>query len=235
MDYNRYLAVKAIGYVRVSTEEQAREGISLENQKMKIQTYCKLHGIELVGIIEDAGKSGKDLHRDGIHDLTRRIKSRQLDAVIVYKLDRLSRKVLDTLNLIELFTKHHVAFHSITDRIDTQTAMGKFFLNIMASLAQMERDLISERTKDALHYKIKNHQRAGQIPYGWILAEDGKTLMQNKGEQKVISLIRAFREQSYSYRSICNELTGKGIKPIGKKWHPQTVKNILSKELRLVS
>lgn len=198
--------MKAIGYVRVSTEEQAKEGISLENQRAKIQAYCRLHDMALIDIIEDAGKSGKDLNREGVQAIIERIKGRKIDAVIVYKLDRLSRRVLDTLNLIELMKKHTVVFHSITDSIDTKTAMGKFFLNIMASLAQMERDLISERTKDALRHKISRNERAGQIPYGWSLAEDGKTLLMNIEEQKTIRFIKELHKKGYNYSAICWEL-----------------------------
>lgn len=87
------MRMKAMGYVRVSTDEQAREDISLDNQKVKIESYCTLHDLELVGIIEDAGKSGKDLNRDGMKTLMDTIKDRQVSAVVVYKLDRLSRKV----------------------------------------------------------------------------------------------------------------------------------------------
>ncbi len=144
--------MKTIGYIRVSTDEQAREGISLESQKAKITAYCELNDLELVGIIEDAGKSGKDLNREGIQSLITEIKARRIDAVVVYKLDRLSRRVRDTLSLMDIIEKKNIAFHSITERIDTKSAMGKFFLNIMASMNQWERDTISERTKDALQH-----------------------------------------------------------------------------------
>ncbi len=202
--------MKAIGYVRVSTEEQAREGISLENQQVKIRTYCDLHNLELETIIEDAGKSGKDLNREGVQELIQKVKDKRIGAVLVYKLDRLSRKVIDTLNLIELMKKNHVEFHSIIDSIDTKTAMGKFFINIMASLAQMERDLISERTKDALQMKIIKNERAGQIPYGWTLANDGKTLMLNDEEQQIIRFIRELHKEGHNYSAICRELTRQG-------------------------
>lgn len=221
--------MKAMGYVRVSTDEQAREGISLDNQKAKIESYCALHDLELIGIIEDAGKSGKDLNREGIRVLIDSMKARQINAVVVYKLDRLSRKVIDTLNLIELMRRHYIAFHSITDNIDTKTAMGKFFLNVMASLAQMERDLISERTKDALQHKISKNERAGQIPYGWDLSSDGKTLTPNEKEQKAIALIRDLHGKGYSYRAICRELEAKHHEPAGSGWHHQTIKNILGR------
>jgi len=221
--------MKAIGYVRVSTEEQAKEGISLDNQRAKIQAYCRLHDMVLADIIEDAGKSGKDLNREGVQAIIQRIKERDINAVVVYKLDRLSRRVLDTLNLIELMKKHKVVFHSITDSIDTKTAMGKFFLNIMASLAQMERDLISERTKDALRHKISRNERAGQIPYGWVLAEDGKTLLMNVEEQRVIRLIKELHGKGLNYSAICRELTKQGHQPLGSYWYAQSVKNILTR------
>lgn len=221
--------MKAIGYIRVSTDEQAREGISLDNQKAKIAAYCELNDLELVEIIEDAGKSGKDLNREGIQSLLERIKGRQIDAVVVYKLDRLSRRVKDTLTLMDLIEKKSVAFHSITERIDTKSAMGKFFLNIMASMNQWERDTISERTRDALHHKIDKGERAGQIPYGWTLDTDGKTLLENAREQEAIMLIKDLKGKGYSYRAICRELETEGHKPTGKVWHAKTIGSILKR------
>jgi site-specific DNA recombinase len=221
--------MKAAGYIRVSTDEQAREGISLEAQRGKIEAYCKLNDLDLLEIIEDAGRSGKDLNREGIQSLIDRIKGRSIDAVVVYKLDRLSRRVRDTLSLMDLVEKKSVAFHSITERIDTKTAMGKFFLNIMASMNQWERDTISERTRDALHLKIVKNERAGQVPYGWRLGKDGKTLVPNRKEQRAIGLIKDLHGKGYSLREICRELEKEGHQPAGKKWHPQTVSNILKK------
>ena len=107
--------------------------------------------------------------------------------------------------------------------------MGRFFLNITASLAQMERDLISERTRDALQMKIANNQRAGQVPFGWRLASDGNSLIPQEEEQKVIKQVKRFHDKGMSYRAICGALTKAGHKPQGKAWHPQTVKNILRK------
>ncbi len=221
--------MKAVGYARVSTEEQAREGISLENQRTKIETYCELNDLLLVDIIEDAGKSGKDLNREGIQTLIARIQRREIDAVVVYKLDRLSRRVKDTLSLMDLIEKKGVAFHSITERIDTKSAMGKFFLNIMASMNQWERDTIAERTRDALRLKIVKNERAGQIPYGYRLGQDGKTLFGDPEDQEAISLILELRQAGCSLREICNELSERRYRPAGKTWHPQTVKNILKR------
>jgi DNA invertase Pin-like site-specific DNA recombinase len=217
---------KAVGYIRVSTSEQATEGISLDNQRAKIKAYCELEDLELMDIIEDAGKSGKNLRREGILELIGKVKGKKIDSIVVYKLDRLSRKVIDTLTLIETFEKAGITFHSLNEKIDTSTAMGRFFLNITASLAQMERDLISERTKDALQMKISNNERAGQIPYGYRLAEDGNTLLPIPQEQEMIQTIKRLHSQGMGYRAICRELGAIGQ---GKKWHPQTVKNILKR------
>jgi DNA invertase Pin-like site-specific DNA recombinase len=183
-----------------------------------------LNELELVGIIEDAGKSGKTMKRDGIQEVLSLIDKKQVRAIVVYKLDRLSRSVIDTLTLIESFEKRGVAFHSLNEKIDTSTAMGRFFLNITASLAQMERDQISERTKDALQSKIANNERAGQIPFGYSLAADGNTLLPVPEEQKVIQTVKRLHAQGIGYRAICRELEAIGQ---GRRWHPQTVKNIL--------
>lgn len=218
--------MRTVGYIRVSTDEQAREGISLENQRAKIEAYCQLNDLELTEILEDAGRSGKDFNREGMQRLIDLVKARSIDAVIVYKLDRLSRRVRDTLQLMDLIDKKGVAFHSITERIDTKTAMGKFFLNIMASMNQWERDTISERTRDALSMKIARKERVGSIRYGYTLAADGKSLVENSKEQEAIRLIKKLQKQGYTLRAICAELERRGHKPQGETWNPKTVWNI---------
>lgn len=221
--------MQVIGYIRVSTNEQATEGLSLTNQIEKIKTYCTLNDLQLMKVISDAGKSGKNINREGLQELLESIKNPDIKGVIVYKLDRLSRKVIDTLSLIEKFESAHVAFHSIMEKIDTQSAMGRFFLNITASLAQMERDLISERTKDVLQMKIKNNERAGQIPFGWTLDQTSNKLIENTKEQKIIKIIKTLNNKKLSLRKICYELETLKINPNGKKWYPQTIKNILNR------
>jgi site-specific DNA recombinase len=224
--------MRTVAYLRVSTQEQAREGISLDNQREKVRAYCALHDLELVEVIEDQGQSAKDLKRPGMQRLMGLITDRKVDAAVVYKLDRLSRRVIDTLSLIEMMAKYDVAFHSLNEKIDTGTAMGRFFLNITASLAQMERDLISERTKDALQHLVRNGQRAGQLPYGYRLGEDGKTLVPLKSEQRAISRMVQLRNEGLSFRYICRILDAEGFSPTGKVWHPQTVRRALKRAER---
>jgi DNA invertase Pin-like site-specific DNA recombinase len=226
--------MNAIGYIRVSTDEQAREGVSLENQREKIAAYCSLNDMALMDTIDDEGISAKNLNREGAQALISLVKQGKVDAVIVYKLDRLSRSVKDTINLIELFEKYKVAFHSIVDHIDTKTATGRFFLHIMSSLAQMERELIGERTRDALSHKIIKGERVGHVPYGYVLGKDGRTLIKDTKEQEAISLIQELHGKGYTYRAICRELEAKGYeaKEGTGKWHPQKVKNILDYQER---
>jgi len=224
--------MNAIGYIRVSTDEQAREGVSLENQREKIAGYCSLNEMVLLDTITDEGISAKNLNREGMQALISLVKLGKVDEVIVYKLDRLSRSVKDTINLIELFEKYKVAFHSIVDHIDTKTATGRFFLHIMSSLAQMERELVGERTRDALSHKIGKGELVGHVPYGYFLDKDGKTLIENPREQEAISLIKVLHGKGHTYRAICRELEAKAYEAKEGAWHPQKIKNILDYQER---
>jgi len=219
-----------IGYIRVSTDEQVKSGISLDVQESKVKDYAKLNDINLSNIIRDEGESGKDLKRPGMEELINLVNGRKIEGIIVYKLDRLSRKVIDTLNLIEQFDRHNVAFHSITERIDTKTAMGKFFITILSALAQMERDMISERTKTALNYKRSKGGLAGGVPYGFTSNGKKKSaiLIKANTEQKILRVILEAHNAGGSYNKIANELNRQGIPSrCNGKWYPQTIKSII--------
>jgi site-specific DNA recombinase len=219
-----------VGYIRVSTDEQVRLGVSLDVQESKIRDYAKLNDLDLVNVIRDEGRSGKDLKRPGMEEIVFLAKDKKIKGVIVYKLDRLSRKVLDTLNLIEMFDKQGVAFHSITERIDTKSAMGRFFITILSALAQMERDMISERTKGALNYKRQNGGLAGTVPYGYTSKGIKKEaiLSRDDYEQRILDTIKHARSIGGSYNKIAEVLNKEGIPSrCGGSWYPQTVKSIL--------
>jgi len=196
--------VKAVGYIRVSTEDQAREGISLEHQEAKVRAYASINDLELVEIICDEGASGKNLEREGVKKLLNLVESGKVEAVIVYKLDRLSRKTLDTLGLIEIFEERGIAFHSISEKVDTKNAMGKFFFTIISALAQMERDLISERTKDALRHKRQKGEWTGRVPFGFRL--ENNRLIEDPDQIKVIQKAKKLRRSGKSLREISKAL-----------------------------
>lgn len=221
----------AIGYVRVSTEDQAKEGVSLDNQKAKIEVYCQLKDLDLLEIIEDAGISAKNLKRPGVQRVLRLAHKKKVDAIVVYKLDRIFRSTVDALETTRMFDKWGVSFHSIEETLDTKSAMGRFFFTLTAALAEMERRIIGERTKAALSHKRSRHEKTGgDIPFGFDLSPEG-FLIKNKVEQKVIRLIRELHQKGYSLRGICTELEREGYKTKRghSKWHPQTVAGILKR------
>ncbi len=221
-----------IGYIRVSTEEQVKTGVSLETQESKIRDYVRLNDLdsEKLIILRDEGESGKNLRRDAIQELIKKVEDKEVDTIVVYKLDRLCRNTLDMLNLIQKFEKYGVSFHSITEKIDTKTAMGKFFITVLSALAQMERDQISERTKGALSYKRSQGGRAGGIPYGYKSNGKKKSAMLTKDdkEQKVLGVILEAHRLGRSYNWIANELNRSGLLTrCNGKWYPQTIKSVI--------
>ena len=220
-----------LGYVRVSTEDQAKEGVSLDNQKAKIEAYCQLKDLELLEIIEDAGISAKNLRRPGVQKVLRMARKKQVDAIVVYKLDRIFRSTVDALETTKMFDKWGVSFHSIEETLDTQSAMGRFFFTLTAALAEMERRIIGERTKAALsHKRSRNEKTGGDVPYGYDLTPAG-LLIKNHTEQKVIRLIRRLNRDGYSLRKICRELEREGhlTKRGNPIWHPKTISRILTR------
>ncbi len=222
--------MKAVGYIRVSTEQQVQEGVSLESQKAKIEAYCSLKEMNLIEIIEDAGVSAKNLKREGMKRILDICKKKKCDAVIVLKLDRMFRSTIDALQTTKLFSKHGVAFHSIQETIDTDSAMGKFFFSLLSSIAELERNTISDRTKQALEYKRLNGEKTGgYVPFGFDLDSCGISLIPNKVEQKTITFMQDLKEQGLSLRGICSQLEQNHIKTKQGKsvWLPNTVSRIL--------
>ena len=221
--------MSAVGYVRVSTEDQAKEGVSLDNQKVKIIAYCQLKDLELREIVEDAGISAKNLKRTGVQKVLRLARRKEIDAVVVYKLDRIFRSTVDALETTKAFDKWGVSFHSIEETLDTRSAMGRFFFTLTAALAEIERRLIGERTKAALtHKRSKSEKTGGDIPFGYDLTPEG-LLMQNNDEQRVIRIIRKLHGQGFSLRRICSELEREGHKTKrgNAVWHPETIAHII--------
>lgn len=202
--------LRVVGYSRVSTLEQSREGISLDNQEHKIRAYADLKDMDLVEMIVEEGKSGKSLNRPGLQKLIDLIKNKLVDAVICYKLDRLTRKTRDLLYLIEdVFSKNNIQFISLNENIDTSSASGKFFLTVMGAMAQMERDLIAERTVDALQELSRQGRRLGspdRIPLGFKLIKRRMAkqtdLVIDENEFEKVRTIFNLRRQKLSLQAI---------------------------------
>ena len=144
--------MKAVGYVRVSTDKQADRGVSLDAQAEKIRAIAVVHNAELVEIIVDGGESAKSLQRPGMERLLALVDAKKVQAVIVAKLDRLTRSVKDLCELLERLERRGVALISVAESLDTSSAAGRLVLNIMTAVSQWEREAIGERTRDAMSH-----------------------------------------------------------------------------------
>ena len=187
----------AVGYLRVSTDKQAEHGVSLEAQQAKLTAYAQLYDLELVDVIVDAGASAKTLDRPGLQRALHMLRSGQANALLVAKLDRLTRSVKDLGALVEdYFSSDAITLLSVADSIDTRTAAGRLVLNVLGSVSQWEREVISERTKDAMHHKRSNNERTSlSAPYGFSIADDGKTLVADTAEQALLAAILEARQR----------------------------------------
>jgi DNA invertase Pin-like site-specific DNA recombinase len=219
---------KAVGYCRVSTEGQAERGVSLDAQAEKIRAMATVQDAELIELIVDGGESGKSLQRPGIGRLLAMVDRREVQVIIIAKLDRLTRSVRDLGELLERFQRRDVALVSVGESLDTGSAAGRLVLNVMASVSQWEREAIGERTRDALRHKRGQGLRAGNVPYGYSLAEDGQTLLANPEEQQVLTLIRDLRESQQSLRSIASQLNAQKFRTrSGAAWRHEYVVKLL--------
>lgn len=221
---------KVVGYVRVSTEEQAREGISLEAQREKIEAWAQVMGAELLSIEEDAGVSGKHIRdREGLQralELTYKEKA----VLVVYSLSRLSRSTRDTLSVAEKLDKAGADLVSLSERIDTTTAAGKMVFRMLAVLNEFERDQVSERTSAILQHKKAKLEAYSPTPYGY--KRHGNRLVEYPAEQKVVLMIQKLREEGFSLRKIAGRLNKAGIpSKKGGRWYASSVRYILSNSL----
>jgi len=201
---------RAIAYIRVSTDKQADHGVSLEAQEAKVRAYASLYDLELVDVVVDAGASAKTLDRPGLARVLDAVKRGAVDAVVVVKLDRLTRNVADLGHLVERYFQK-AALLSVSEQIDTRTAAGRLVLNVLASVAQWEREAIGERTAVAMKHKAAKGELVGAVPYGYALAADGVALVQVEAEQAVIREARALRAAGVSLRAVAAELAARGF------------------------
>ncbi len=214
--------MKVIGYIRVSTDEQAQGGHSLGAQRAKLEQYAALYDMELVDVVVDAGVSAKTLDRPGLHQALAALKSGKAEGILVAKLDRLTRSVKDLGALLEGYFASKFALLSVADQIDTSTAAGRLVLNVLTSVAQWEREAIGERTSAALRHKIANGEHVGAPALGFEV-RDGK-LVENEDESQTLSRISELRAAGHTFRQIAATLTVEGFRTKrGANWNPGTV------------
>ena len=216
----------AIAYLRVSTTEQATEGVSLDAQKAKIEAWCLLNDYTLAGVFVDAGISGKaTANRPDLHAALAACSKG--GALVVYSLSRLARSTQDTLAIADKLQKKSVDLVSLSEKIDTTSASGKMVFRMLAVLSEFERDQISERTASAMQHKKSNGERVGSVPYGSVVADDGIQLVDDVAEQEIIRVVLELRRDGLSMRAIAERLTVLDHKPRGAVWHASTISNIL--------
>ena len=216
----------AIGYIRVSTEGQATDGVSLDAQRAKIEAWAMLNDYELAAIHVDAGISGKGMaNRPGLQAAL--ADCRKGSALVVYSLSRLARSTKDTIEISERLAKSGSDLVSLSEKIDTTSAAGKMVFRMMAVLAEFERDQISERTSTAMQFKKSKNELVGTVPYGY-RCDDGVNLIPDDKEQEAITLIKELNGKGLSLRNIASRLEARGYIPRGKVWYAKTISNILA-------
>jgi len=229
--------MKAVLYIRVSHEDQVAEGHSLAMQEDRLRAYCAMRGLAVADVVIDAGVSaGKPLaKRPGGARVVALVKSGEADAVVAWKLDRLFRNVTDCLTTIERWDANGVSMHLVDlggQAVDTSSAMGRFFLTVMAAAAALEREQCGERIKAVkAHERAKGSWLGGKAPYGYHLAADGG-LEPDEAEQGMIAMARRWQAEGLSLRKIGAALAAEGYLPrTGGQWHAETVKALLAAEV----
>jgi len=220
---------RALGYVRVSTDEQVREGVSLDVQRERILAYATAKGIELAGILADEGVSGKDLGRPALQKLLACCESGDVSHVVVWKLDRLTRRTRHLLSLVEeVFLAREIELHSVSESLDTSTPHGRFVLTLFGGLAQMERELIGERTRVALEHKRAAGELTSHPPLGY--APNGRRgrMVPVPGELATVRRILNAHCAGGSYAGIAGALNADGVPTKrGGRWFASTVRNVV--------
>lgn len=218
---------QAIGYVRVSTQKQVSEGLSIEAQTAKIQQWASLNDYDLIHLFIDEGISGKNvINRPKLNEALSLLKKDM--AFVFYSLSRVSRNVIDTITIGEHIRKAGADMVSLSEKIDTTGAAGRMVFNMIAVLNQFERDQVSERTKMVISYLRENDKVYSHVPYGFDRVE--KDLVINPDENKQIKYMIQLREEGYGYRKIATTLNKADIKSKhGGKWYAKTVEQVVQR------
>lgn len=224
------MTTRAVAYLRVSTDKQADHGVSLDAQRAKVEAYASLYDLELVAVEVDAGVSAKTLSRPALDRALGMLRSGAAEALLVVKLDRLTRSVRDLGDLVDrYFMAGRWALLSVSEQIDTRSAAGRLVLNVLASVGQWEREAIGERTAVAMaHKRSVLEYCGGEVHYGWKVAEDGVHVEPHDVEQAVIAVAHELRAEGRSLRGVGAELEARGLLPRnGGRWHASNVKRLL--------
>ena len=217
-------------YIRVSTEDQAREGFSLGEQEEKLLQLCKFKELEVYKVYKDAGISAKDMeHRPQFQEMLKDMKEGKINYIVSYKLDRITRSVRDLEELISVLEQYNCFLLCDRDDVNTSTANGRFFVRMLTVLSQLEIEIVSERTKFGLNGAIKSGHIPGQRPFGYTKSEDKKMIVDNATRPYVEKIFDMYLEGK-SFQQIANYFKENNIYP-KKKWHDTTIQKIIDNKI----
>ena len=207
--------MRAIAYTRVSTEEQSRSGLGLEDQRTRLIEEIDRRGWELAEVITDEGFTGSNIDRPGIEKALTFLKDGTADALVVAKLDRLSRSLLDFATLMEQSRREGWALVALDLGVDTSSPSGELMANVLASFAQYERKLIGQRTRDALAVKKRQGVRLGRPV---------------TTPNPVRSRIGRMHDQGLGLTAIADKLNEESVPTArgGQRWYPSSVRAVLA-------
>ena len=217
-------------YIRVSTEDQAREGFSLGEQEEKLLQLCKFKELDVYKVYKDAGISAKDMeHRPQFQAMLQDMKEGKINYIVAYKLDRITRSVRDLEELISVLEQYNCFLLCDRDDVNTSTANGRFFVRMLTVLSQLEIEIVSERTKFGLNGAIKSGHIPGQRPFGYTKSEDKKMIVDNATRPYVEKIFDMYLEGK-SFQQIANYFKENNIYP-KKKWHDTTIQKIIDNKI----
>lgn len=215
-------------YTRVSTDEQAREGTSLDAQQSACRAMATALSLQVAEVVVD-DQSAKDLKRPGITRILERIENRELAGVIVYKLDRLTRSRRDLDDLLPLFDRHGAALISVSEKLDTSSAMGRFFIALLGAIAQWERETIAERVTFGIrHRKAQGGFVGGRPPAGLRAeGEKGRRVLVRDGERaEAVAEVWPRILAGESLRQVGDFLTERKVPTIASRWTSKGVLDV---------
>jgi len=222
--------MRAAIYARVSTEDQAKEGYSLDAQLKRMEAYCKARGWTVAGRFVDEGQSGRNTNRPAYSAMM--AGKEDWDLILVLKMDRIHRNSVNFTLMMNHLRNHNKEFNSIQESFDTTTAMGRFVMDIMQRIAQLESEQIGERVYMGMERKARmgqGHMGSGH-PYGYVYREGQLLVLED--ERRTVETIFRLRAENNSYQKIADRLNENGIpSKKGLLWSRQAVWNILNNPL----
>ena len=219
-------------YIRVSTEDQAREGFSLGEQQEKLEQLCKYKGFDIFKIYKDAGISAKNMKdRPAFQQMLEDMKNGLINYIVAYKLDRVTRSVRDLEVLISTLEQYHCYLICDRDDVNTSSANGRFFVRMLTVLSQLEIEIVSERTKFGLNGAIKSGHIPGKCPLGYYRDKDKTLKIDNSTKDIVIRIFEMYLEGK-SYQTIANILNKeKVLYPEKKHWIDSTIDRTINNKI----